>query len=383
MLRTRPRTPSAGQVDPMQILMLEPFFGGSHRDFALGLQEHSRHRIELLTLPDRHWKWRMRGAALDFRARVTRPQDYDLILATSLMSVADFAALLPRSRPPLAVYFHESQLTYPFARWQERDRHFQFTDLTSALTAERVWFNSHSHRRAFLGAVPELLGRMPDNRPAWVAEALAAKSAVLHPGCRFAPQPNAAAALDDQWRDPPLIIWNHRWEHDKNPEAFMAALAAVRQRGIPFRVALLGQSYRRVPPALAEARTILGETLVHAGFVPDREDYARWLARGALVVSTALQENFGLAVVEAIHRGCLPLLPRRLSYPEIIPPDLHDACLYREDRALVEKLAERLTRLPDYDGLARRLAAAMGRFAWEARIADFDRALEAAAREAG
>lgn len=367
----------------MKILMLEPYFGGSHRDFALGLQAHSRHRIELLTLPDRFWKWRMRGAALHFRAQVDRLENYDLILATSLMSLADFAALCPPSHPPLAVYFHESQLTYPSAHWRARDHHFGFTDITSALAADRVWFNSRSHRQAFLEAVPGLLQRMPDGRPAWVTEALAAKSEVLHPGCRFAPGVGGAAPLPPKWLEPPLIIWNHRWEHDKNPDAFIRALEAVRQRGVPFRVALLGQTFRRVPPALAAARATLGEAVVHMGFVPSPEAYHQWLARGALVVSTAIQENFGLAVVEAVHGGCLPLLPDRLSYPEIIPPAFHADCLYQGEDDLVTKLADRLSRIADWAHLARQLTAAMEGFAWEARIADFDQALASAAAAPG
>jgi glycosyltransferase involved in cell wall biosynthesis len=373
---------ATGEAHPVKILMLEPFFGGSHRDFALGLQAHSRHAIELLTLPDRFWKWRMRGAALHFRAQLAQPEAYDLILATSLMSLADFAALCPPARPPLAIYFHESQLTYPFAQWHARDLHFGFTDITSALAADRVWFNSQRHREAFLEALPGLFQRMPDSRPTWIADALAAKSNVLHPGCRFAPQTARNAAVGSKWLDPPLIIWNHRWEHDKNPEGFIRALEAMRRRAIPFQVAFLGQSFRRVPPALAAARETLGAAVVHMGFAPSAQAYHQWLARGALVVSTAIQENFGLAVVEAIGWGCLPLLPDRLSYPEIIPPAFHGDCLYRGAEDLVEKLADRLTRMADYAGLARELTAAMARFAWEARIADFDRALETAARRA-
>jgi hypothetical protein len=51
---------------PLTFLFLEPFFGGSHREFARGLVAHSRHQIDLLPLPARFWKLRMRGAALYF-----------------------------------------------------------------------------------------------------------------------------------------------------------------------------------------------------------------------------------------------------------------------------------------------------------------------------
>lgn len=48
----------------LKFLYLEPFFGGPHREFTQGWVAHSRHCIDLLTLPARFWKWRMRGAAL-------------------------------------------------------------------------------------------------------------------------------------------------------------------------------------------------------------------------------------------------------------------------------------------------------------------------------
>ncbi len=46
----------------MNILLLEPYFGGSHRAWAEGYARHSGHRIDLLTLPASFWKWRMQGA---------------------------------------------------------------------------------------------------------------------------------------------------------------------------------------------------------------------------------------------------------------------------------------------------------------------------------
>jgi hypothetical protein len=41
----------------LRFLFLEPFFGGSHKDFAQGLVSHSRHKIDSVTLPARFWKW--------------------------------------------------------------------------------------------------------------------------------------------------------------------------------------------------------------------------------------------------------------------------------------------------------------------------------------
>ena len=76
-----------------RILFLEPFFGGSHRDFAEGLIEHSNHRIDLHTLPARFWKWRLRGAALHFSQLIKNPEQYDGLITCDMLSLSDLKAL--------------------------------------------------------------------------------------------------------------------------------------------------------------------------------------------------------------------------------------------------------------------------------------------------
>jgi hypothetical protein len=119
---------------------------------------------------------------------------------------------------------------------------------------------------------------------------------------------------------------------------------------------------------------------VQDGYVPERGRYRRWLERGALILSTADQENFGFAVVEAVRRGCFPLLPARLSYPELIPETYHGEVLYASEQELVEKLVRLLEQLPLPHGPWRettlRLAKAMDRFAWDSLIGEYDAELE-------
>ena len=93
----------------------------------------------------------------------------------------------------------------------------------------------------------------------------------------------------------------------------------VERMGIDFRLALLGETSQVKPGAFLDSRSRFGERIVHYGYVSDREHYVQWLKKGCVAVSTAIQENFGIAAVEAMRHGCLPLLPRRLSYPEILP----------------------------------------------------------------
>ncbi|MCW5209466.1 DUF3524 domain-containing protein [Desulfobulbus sp. US1] len=45
--------------DPQHILLLEPYYGGSHKAFLIGLQQQLDYRFTLLSLPARKWKMRM------------------------------------------------------------------------------------------------------------------------------------------------------------------------------------------------------------------------------------------------------------------------------------------------------------------------------------
>ncbi len=357
----------------MKFLFLEPFFGGSHKDFAEGLIAHSRHHIDLLTLPARFWKWRMRGAALHFFNRIDNLSAYDGLITSALMSLSDFKMLAGPECPPALVYYHENQITYPLAPGEALDVQFGFTDITTGLAADRILFNSRTHMDAFFSALPSFLRMMPEYRPRWVETAIREKTGVCPPGCRF---PGTPCPIPMPEAGPPILIWNHRWEFDKNPDDFFAALRAVEKQGIDFRLALLGENFQAVPKAFLDAKKQFKHRLVQYGFAKSREEYEKWLGRGSIVISTALQENFGLSVVEAVRHGCLPLLPDRLSYPEVLPGAYHDAFLYRDQADLEQKLARLIVGSENMHDTRQSLSDAMGRYAWENVIGKYDEILE-------
>ena len=332
-------------MQPLNILFIEPFYGGSHKTFADELAQHSRHHIILVTLPARFWKWRMRGAALEVVRRIPSPDQFDLVVAASMLSLADLKALWGAACPPLVSYFHENQLNYPLSPGETRDFHYGFTDITTGLAANRIVFNSHYHKSAFFEELPRFISHMPDTKPTWVVEELFKKSSVCYPGI-------AAAAIETTHTpggpsvEPPLILWNHRWEHDKNPEGFFRVLAAAADRGLEFRLAVVGEQFSRYPQAFDRAGERLGEKIVQFGYVEDRAAYYRWLGQADIVISTAYQENFGLSIAEAAAAGAYPLVPRRLSYPELIPPEYHEACLYNDEAGWTKSYARGKRRRP-------------------------------------
>ncbi len=341
--------------------------------FANGLVKHSRHTIELMTLPARFWKWRMRGAALHFIQHINKLDEYDVLMTSDLMSLADLRALSKGKCPPTLVYFHENQLTYPLAPGEIRDYQFGFTDITSALTAEAIRFNSHYHMSSFFSALKTFIRRMPEFRPNWVIDNLTRKADVIYPGVDLANRQEVDRARSARSADsPPLIIWNHRWEFDKNPQLFFEVLDTVLSRGVSFRLALLGENFQAVPKPFLKAKATLGHRILQYGYEPDRDVYKKWLQKGTVVISTAQQENFGLAVIEAISAGCIPLLPDRLAYPEVIHQKLHHNCLYTNKSDLIEKLITQLTSPDRFSGLRDELMQHVQQYDWNSVIGDYD-----------
>jgi len=53
-----------------------------------------------------------------------------------------------------------------------------------------------------------------------------------------------------------------------------------------------------------------------------RKEYLQLLASAKVVVSFALQENFGFGLLEAAELGCVTIVPDRLVYPEFFPSHL-------------------------------------------------------------
>jgi glycosyltransferase involved in cell wall biosynthesis len=369
---------------PLEILTIEPYFGLSHRTFLEGYQRHSRHRVEIWSLPARKWKWRMRGSAFHFAAKARdAAESYqpDVVLASDFLNLADWRAIAPRRfrEIPSVLYFHENQVSYPLADHAPVDHQYGWINLSSALAADRVLFNSSYHREQLLREVRRVLDRMPDSVPPALVDELRESSQVFPVGIDFTkhtPMRRGARSWGDEG---PVLLWNHRWEYDKRPERFAEALEELARRRVPFRALICGESFDQQLPAFERLRESLGDRLLHLGFFPAQADYLRAVADADIVVSTACHEFFGISVVEAMYLGCLPVLPNDLAYPEIVPPHLHPLFLYEQDASLPDFL-ERFMDSPPLS-YASELLDAVERFDWRRLAPELDELLERLAEE--
>lgn len=332
-------------------------------------------------MPGRHWKWRMHGGAVElakqFNELAKKP---DLILATSMLDLTTFLALTRKQSAgiPVVLYFHENQLTYPWSpqdrdKKKKRDNHYSFINYVSALAADRVFFNSKYHKDSFLTALPKFLQRFPDKKGKENVSLIRNKSEVLHLGLKLN-RFNKYRSSEKEKESTATIVWNHRWEYDKNPEEFFEVLFELKREGVAFKLVVLGEQNEMNPSIFDEAKVVLTDEILHWGFANTFEEYARWLWKSDILPVTSNQDFFGGSVVEAMYCDCFALLPNRLAYPEHLPEELAREFLYEEGELKVRLQTAienvMITRQVDYQSIVRK-------YDWENLIEVYDEAFTA------
>ncbi|WP_447528782.1 tRNA-queuosine alpha-mannosyltransferase domain-containing protein [Vreelandella sp. TE19] len=322
----------------MRVLLLSAYEAVSHRYWADQLiARFDDLDWTRLSLAPRHFAWRIRGNPMSWwlKEHATLSKPYDVVLATSVVDLATLVGLFPHlGRARKIVYFHENQFAYPPSSAQQHHVEAMMVNLYAALGADEIVFNSAYNRDSFIDGARAFLKKMPDNLPAAAPlEALRRRARVLP--VPIAPLEETATGVSPSKR----IIWNHRWEYDKNPDDFFNVLFKLSEAGVAFELAVVGQRFRDEPAIFDEAKTRLKEHIVCWGPL-ELSKYRQLLEQGGIVVSTTWHEFQGLAIMEAAQQGALPLVPDRLCFPELYPP------AYRYDgtpQGLYERLKTWLT----------------------------------------
>jgi glycosyltransferase involved in cell wall biosynthesis len=332
--------------------------------------------MHLVTHDAAFWRWRLRASALTLAEAVARVVAEhglpDVLLVSDMVHLPALLGFLRRDigDPAVALYLHENQLTHPVGPRDRPDESLALANWLSMAVADRVLVNSEAQLTDLRAALPVLLGRALDHSHAHRLDEVMSRCQVLPVGVDLtgiAPDGHGPPAE-------PLVVWNHRWDREKRPDRLFSALHRLADEGVAFRLALAGENLRVDPREFDSIRRRLGDRVVHVGTL-DREGYHRLLSASDLTVSTADHETFGIAAVEAMAAGCVPLLPRRLSYPEIVPERFHPAVLYASDE-LDDRLRVLLTDLPAARASVAGLADAMLRFDWPVMAPRYDEVID-------
>lgn len=228
----------------MNILLVEPFLGGSHKAFIEGFIKHSGHNVHAVTMKGSNWKWRMSGGSVTLADKTEGIDDaIDLVLCSSMTNLPAFVALTnPRfAKVPIVLYMHENQLTQPVPAGEERDTTYCYINYLSVLAADYVFFNSEFHRKEFLDALPGFLARFPDYQQSDSIAKIAAKSRLLYPGLDLKVFDAAVAKRSGRPSNRnPVVVWNQRWSFDKDPARFFEVMDKLDDSECGFDLILAG-----------------------------------------------------------------------------------------------------------------------------------------------
>lgn len=329
----------------------------------------TQHDIRLTIIPGDRWKFRMMAAAAELESHIAL--DDEIVVVDAMIDVTVLVALLKSNRPPhqcprVFMYFHENQLTTPFTG-QDRDYHKQhpthwhygMAHWRSLLVSDGCIFNSQTHLDAFSQALPKVLNEQcPRDAVEWqlvkCQDLLATKCTVLRYGLELDElvqliMANHHGSVVDEKEEnggfppaAPVILWNARLEEDKNPGDFLELLRHIPE-SIPFQLVVLGTDPSKGQMWLTQIQDEFGKHILHMGWCEDRAEYAKWLQKASIVVSTANHETFGISIVESMYCGALPLLPNRLSYPEILAASSLDGL--RDDLFLYSSIQDAVNKL--------------------------------------
>ena len=327
-----------------KILLISAYDAASHRYWRESLAaQFSEHRWQQIFLPPRYFSWRQAGHVLSLQREYEEQlkQNYDLIVATSMTQLALLRGIYKNlASIPAVLYFHENQFDYPVQNQNRNRQLHQLNSIYSALSADQLVFNSEYNRQTWLAGADALLSKMPDFVPPDVSKNCENKSMVLPvpipADCRPAEKPDNHQLT---------LVWNHRWEYDKGIDLLLMFLRQLKLHKIDFKIHIIGQVFRQQPDAFEQIKREMKSHIGHWGFVPERADYIEVLQQSDVVLSTALHEFQGLAVMEAVACGCIPLVPDRLAYQEYYPADCRYASSPENPEQEAEAMCQQLQNL--------------------------------------
>lgn len=306
-----------------RILLLSAYDAQSHQYWHKGLVEtFPEYDWTVLTLPARYFAWRVRGNSLSWAAeqKTLLNQPYDAVICTSMTDLSALRGMVPKlARIPTLVYFHENQFAYPQSRHQAPSVEPQVLNLYTAFCADKVLFNSNYNRETFTDGARKLLQKLPDHAPLSVIEHIKDKSGVLPVPLKpvTTPQIGTEQPWPKNTKEIIKIVWAARWEYDKGPKTLLEILRTLKAAQQDFALCLLGQHFRHSPPEFNDIQNEFAAEIVHAGFEESTARYQAWLNAADFVLSTAEHEFQGIAVLEAVQRDCIPVVPNTLVYPEL------------------------------------------------------------------
>ncbi|HSV16368.1 MAG TPA: DUF3524 domain-containing protein [Tepidisphaeraceae bacterium] len=299
----------------LDILALEPFFGGIRRNMLETIIRCSRHRWTLLKLPPRRIERRLAAAAHWFSEQLSRHWvgHVDLLFTSEALNLADLYRLTPNlARKPAVVYFHSNELPEPGVT--SVNPALDYANLNTAAAATEIWFNSKFHVRMFLAGVNALVTANTEFAAQNPMPALTVKIRHMPPPVDLSIARELTAQQPPPVRGKRTVFVETR---DANIDLLNAGLGILQRRGEKVQLITVGPVEHlttEVPRQTLPENDVVGQS--------------RAILESTIFASTKIAATFDEHAVRALALGCRTVMPRTGVYPELLPKAMHGSCLY-------------------------------------------------------
>lgn len=297
----------------LDILALEPFYGGVRKQTLELISRHSRHRWTILKLPARRLERRLNTASLWFSQQVSRmgSPSFDLVFTSDAMNLADFQRVNPAvGHKPSVAYVYCNQ----FAGTVAGDQQARVALLGTANVATELWFSSLYHMKGVLSASAAMYDGHPELGGKELVRALVAKSQFMAPPVEIVPPAKDSNVVDAERKGRTICIDTR----DTDPAIFVGVLKEISNRKEPIAVHIMGKPIPGIPD---------GIPVVHVDPRDDAETI-RAFRCCEIFISSQKCEHFDPLAMRAMAMGCIPVLLRDGYYSEFLPKALQTWCMY-------------------------------------------------------
>lgn len=278
-------------------------------------------------------------------------RDYDILHVHCIDSFIDYLALTkPLHRKPLVVSTHGGFFHSDWGLWFKK-LYFRSITKLSLAAADKVICSSKADLKMFSSIAPK-------------------KSVLIYNGVNV--EGFVMAKKDIQTG---TVIYVGRTDENKRIDHLIKAVAVARSECPHIKLIIVGPDWLGIRPQLESLVRDLGiEENVHFAGACSHHELVEYLSRAHVFASASAYEGFGIAAVEAMSTGTVPVLNRIEPFREITENGEYGYLTDFEKpeigaRTLVNVLTSDLDELKSLGEKAREKAS---RFSWNTVVKEFD-----------
>ncbi len=302
----------------LNILLIEPFYGGFRRQVLDVFRRHTRHRVRILKLPARRPERRLQVAANWFAQQIdlhgmavgegaARSAKPDVVLTTEMLDLGDLLKQVPAlAKLPVVAWFLDHQLDIATP-----DSPLRLCNFNTAMAATEVWFASGFACEYIIESARRQIRQNPEMPRTDPDVSIRPKSRIMPPPVSLdGLGPHAGirglsrrAVLVDSFR--------------ADAELLNRMLLRMARRGEKFEVCHVGP-----------AGVLDGEVPHRNIETRDEPGVAKAVAECGLYLSTRRSACFDPTGIAAMANGAWPIVPDDGFYAELLPEYVHSSCLH-------------------------------------------------------